>query len=91
MSTTMASSRLERVEAATAALAETVRGGGSGRRWGAEGPTIPKRFRGEPDVCGARGHKCIFPESFVNAFVRWLLAQDLSGFSGAPSEFGRLQ
>ena len=59
--------------------------------WGAEGPKIPKRFRGKPDVCAARGHKCVFPASFVNSFVKWLHARGLSGFSGAPAEFGRLR
>ena|SRR2546425_97785 len=59
--------------------------------WGGGGPKIPAGFRNRAGVdvcCVGQGHKCIFPENFVAAFVKWIQSRGESGYIGAPSEFG---
>jgi hypothetical protein len=59
--------------------------------WGALGPAIPRTLRrtGGKDICGHRGHKSNFLPAFVTAFVTWIESLGLSGYCGAPAEFGR--
>jgi hypothetical protein len=58
--------------------------------WGGSGPLIPNTFRGNAgiDVCGGRGHKCAFPDKFVDSFIAWIHSLGISGYLGRPKEFG---
>jgi len=57
--------------------------------WGGSGPKIPTRFRDYKgfDVCGYRGHKCNFPQTFIDSFVAWIKSLDEKGYVGDPAEF----
>jgi hypothetical protein len=57
--------------------------------WGASAPSIPVRFRRQQiyDVCAHRGHKCIFPQQFVDSFVSWYKSLLVTGYAGQPKEF----
>lgn len=60
--------------------------------WGRSGPKIPERLRnwGGVDICkNGPSHKCNFPTSLVNEFVRWVRRQGESGYLGDPAEFLR--
>ncbi len=60
--------------------------------WGEEGPKLPKRFiEGEIDIRKAGpGHKCRFPERFVERFTTWVRSRPERGYAGKPAEFSRL-
>ncbi len=59
--------------------------------WGGGGPEILARFRSWEgvDLCKAGpGHKCIFPEDFVKAFLTWIQSLNACGYVGRPKQFG---
>ncbi len=60
--------------------------------WGKEGPKVPKRFsRGDDDIHKVvTGHKCRFPEEFVERFRKWVESRPERGYAGRPREFSKL-
>lgn len=59
--------------------------------WGGFGPDVPARFRDcdGVDICAIRGHKCVFPESLVREFDKWMRAVGERGHLGEPLDWGR--
>jgi hypothetical protein len=58
--------------------------------WGEDAIRIPGRFRHEgADICcKVQGHKCIFPEAFVDEFIKWIQSLNAHGYLGRPAMFG---
>jgi hypothetical protein len=58
--------------------------------WGGDGPEIPPQFRDFDgvDAClGRQGHRCRFPEPFVDELVAWLDGRGMSGYTGRPQDW----
>ncbi|MGI9102828.1 MAG: hypothetical protein ACR2IF_10345 [Terriglobales bacterium] len=56
--------------------------------FGGGGPRIPQTFRNHGhDLCAVRGHKCIFPETFVLKVIDWVHSLNHKGFVMSPAEF----
>ena len=58
--------------------------------WGSEAPKIPDEFRNydSGDICKAGpGHKCTFPDGFVEEFVRWFQSLGVGGYLGKPLDW----
>jgi hypothetical protein len=54
--------------------------------WGRSGPKIPISLRSELCKIGP-GHKCNFPQSFVDKVTAWLLSTETRGYAGRPLDW----
>jgi hypothetical protein len=57
--------------------------------WGGQGPKIPTKFRGTPNVLARRGHKNNFPPEFVQEFVEWINSLGVKGCPGKPLDWDK--
>lgn len=58
--------------------------------FGKAAPKIPTEFRRaakNSNICGGRGHRSKFSDSFIEAFVKWIRCLPMRGYAGEPSDF----